>query len=379
MGSDSVNALTQFGREIGLAFGAPAYFYLGIGVLLVVVAGLWRHAVRRRRLARFLGGRRAAERLASTDLYRFRWERLALLGGAAIALGAAAADPLWRSEASVPPPPPAERHVMMALDVSASMQASDEEPTRLAAAVQVARRIIADAGDQKIGLLLFAGEAYLLSPPTNDFAVLEYLLSGVTPTIASAQDPGTLLSAAIIGAAGAFVDPAAAGSVTAIAGQAPPIRSIVVVSDGDANETEAAIVAALESAAMRDAAVHAVGLGGTTGSPMVMPRGQYQLGGPVLAADGSRAVSRARPALLARVADLGSGVFIDSPDAGLDPLMDRLRPSVESFAPTTVSGLQARFDPTAWLVAIALVALVLEGLLDVRIPRFARMPRGRFA
>jgi Ca-activated chloride channel family protein len=354
-----------------LSFADPDFLYLGAAVVLVVAAGLWSHTRRRRHFAEFLGGRRAVERLSSSNLYRFRPERLLLLGGAAFALGVAAANPTWRVEPVEPPPPPPVRSIVIAIDVSGSMQATDVEPTRLAEAVAVARRILEAAADDRIGLLVFAGEAYALAPPTFDHRVIVYLLDGIVPTLASAQDPGTLLSAGLSAAVSAF------GSEEA---EVAPDRHIVVISDGEAGEPDAAVAAATEAARSGSITVHTLAVGTEVGAPMVMPRGQYQLGGQVVRPDGARAVSRLRTPLLRQVAELGGGSFTQAAEESqVEALLESLRRPVEPAVPPIRPPVWARYDLTFWAVAAALAALLLDSLLDARLPRLQRAPRRRLA
>ncbi len=349
----------------------PDYLYFGAAVVLLVAAGLWSHARRRRRFADFLGGRRAVARLSSFDLYRFRAERFLLLGAAAFALSAAAAGPIWRVDPVEPPVPPPIRSITLAVDVSASMQATDAAPNRLASAVAIARRIVDAAADDRIGLLVFAGESYALTPPTHDHSVVEYLLDGVVPTLASAQDPGTRLSAGILAAIDAFDE--AEGSPEAQ-------HEIIVISDGGAGEPDAAVVVAIQAAAGAGILVHAVAVGTDAGAPMVMPRGLYQLGGPVMTSDGSRAVSRLRAPLLQRIAELGGGSYTHGADEGrIEALLASLRRPADPTAPPINPPVWRRHDLTFWLVAAALSALLLESLFDARLPRFVRAPRRRLA
>jgi hypothetical protein len=154
---------------------------------------------------------------------------------------------------------------------------------------------------------------------------------------------------------------------------------------------------------------------------MIMPRGQYQIGGQILSPEGGPAISRPRPRLLESAAALSGGshvaftgadpeafarAVIGSPtgdSAGPDraatqpldsPLpVDRVdsAPSGPGPGPTaavrtvltrkteTIASAVASLDPVGWLVTAALVALLLESLLDVRRPRLARIPRRRAA
>lgn len=330
----------------------PSIVLVGVAVLAVTALGLGRHALRRRRLAQFLGGARAARRLSGTDLYRLRLERILLLGIAAVAVACAAANPEWVVD---PAPSPPVRSVVLAIDMSASMQAADGSPTRLARALEVAQASIERLENAHVGLILFAGSPYSLAPPTRDHEVLRYFLTALSPTMASAHDPGSLLAVGIREAA------AAAPIV-----QEPDAElSVILIGDGETSEAEATLVAEAEAALARGIRVHTVGVGTLEGSAMVMPQATYQFGGPVVGEDGAPAISRMNEPLLQRVADAGGGRYADARDPGA------LEELYESFETQAAAPFWARYEPALLFILVALSSLLIESLLDVRLPRRA--------
>lgn len=351
-----------------MTFANPVFLQLGVGLALLVPVGLWSHARRRRRLAEFLGGPRAATRLSGTDLYRLRLERMFLLGLAALALAAAAAEPRWQAPEVEPPPP--IRSVVLAIDVSASMQAVDVSPTRLAQVVQVARELLATLERDRVGLLLFAGAAYPLAPPTRDHEALDYLLRGLTPTIASFADPGTLVSVGIHEALRLFGDE----------GEHDGGRSIIVIGDGEAGEAEAAVTAAVEAAVAEGIVVHAIGIGTERGAGMVPPKGSYRAGRRILDARGAPAVSRLRVPLLRRIAEAGGGGYAAATDAaGLRSVHSAFEAPVREPVLQEAPPIWAGLDLTFYLALATLLCLLIESLLDVRLPGTAVVPARRIA
>ncbi len=341
-----------------MTFSSPGFLLLGIALALLVVLALWRHARRRRRLAMFLGGTRAVERLSRTDLYRMRLERMLLLVLATLAVAGAAAEPRWQEADRVTP----VRSMVLAIDVSASMQASDVSPTRLARAVEVAGELVETLGSDRVGLLLFAGSAYPVASPTPQHAALRYFLSGVTPTMASAHDPGTLLSVGIREAAALWTTDAEPGEE----------RSIVLISDGDDGEDESAVLTEALAAAGRGIRIYAVGLGTPEGSGMSMPTAAYQLGGPVLDASGAPSISRVNEPLLESIVRAGGGRYVQGDDDGA------LADFQDSFRPRQAAGpWWARYDLAFVLILIALGGLLIESILDVRLPGWRAAPIGR--
>ena len=387
---------------------------VGGALTALVLVGLWAHQRRRRLLAEFLGGRIAMRRLSRLDLYRRGLRRAVLLGTAGVAIAVAAAEPRW--EDAPPPPPPPLKQVVIAIDVSASMQAGDAEPTRLAHAVAAADSVLTGLAGHEVGLLVFAGTAYPLAPPTLDHRALRFLMSGLVPRLASAQDPGTLLSVAIdeslalldrrpsetpgeaaprvapgsgsSDAAGAAAPGAARGAAPSAGGApgaestpAPPRvqggRLIVLVSDGDTREAEADVLAAVARAAEADVSLFTIGIGTAEGAGMTMPAGTYQLGGPVVDARGAPGTSRLREPVLRQMAGGGGGAYAHA-TAQADVQAMRIALADTGPAPEPVADLStpmwARYDLPFLLGALALALVFLESLVGMSLPvvRFAR-------
>ncbi len=340
-----------------MSFLNPAFLLFGIALAILVILALWSHDRRRGQLAQFLGGKRAVRRLSGSDLYRLRVERIFLLGLAALAISGAAAEPRWQSQRAPPPP---VRNVVLAIDVSASMQASDVPPARLAQAVEVAGELIDTLGRDRVGLLLFAGSAYPLAPPTHDHAALRYFLASL-PTVASAYDPGTLLSVGIREAV----------ALAATEGGTDGERSIILIGDGEAAETEAAILAEVRAAADRGIGIYATGVGTVEGGGMVMPQATCQFGGQVVDANGAPAISQLNEPLLERVSDAGQGRYAHAGDGAALGDFHRF------FEAQEAAPLWARYELAVLFILAALAGLLIESLLDVRVPSRAVAPARR--
>ena len=371
-----------------MTFLDPSLLQLGVGLTALVLVGLWSHAGRRRRLADFLGGRRAVDRLSRSDLYRLRSERALLLGLGGLAVAVSAAEPRWRESVD---PGPQVKEVILALDVSASMQATDVSPTRLARAVDVAGELLTALEDHEVGLLLFAGTAYPLAPPTHDHDALRFLLGGLTPTIASAHDPGTLVSVgieegmALLERQGLVAD--VEEEVPADDAHTTPTprgeRLIVLIGDGETGEDDETLSSAIEMAQEAGVGLHAIGVGTDEGAGMIMPSGTYQLGGPVVDASRARATSRLQEALLQEVADAGDGQYAHADSDGpFRALQAELRDPDISPEPSAADAgpAWARYDVPFVLGLLALALVLTESLLDMRLPRLRSVrPAGEWA
>ncbi|MGD2045445.1 MAG: VWA domain-containing protein [Gemmatimonadota bacterium] len=362
-----------------LIFTDASYLVIGAALTALVLVGLWSHGVRRRKLARFLGGRRALDRVSRADLSRYGVRRTLLLGLASAALAVAAAGPHW---ADAPEPVPPVKRAVLAIDISASMQAADVRPTRLAQAVDVARGLVDDLEGQEVGLVLYAGRPYPLAPPTRDLHAIRYMLSGVAPTVASAYDPGTQMSLAIDEAMALLnrvTDSTDAEPPSAAARVVPPEDMIIFVSDGDSQGPEEGLDEALERADEAGITVHAVGVGSEEATRIVMPRGTYQIGGTVTDELGAPALTRLDESTLRHLSETGAGIYARAGDvAALD---------AELQAPTVPPEPDPLDAPPAWaaydipfaLGALALAFVFLESLIGLTLPRRSEAFRPREA
>jgi Ca-activated chloride channel homolog len=234
-----------------------------------VLAAWW--LTRRRR-------KRAAVRVTSIALVRSaaggrsRWRRripaaLFLLGLAVLAVGAA------RPQVSVPQAS-SNATIMLALDVSGSMCSTDVKPNRITAAEQSAGAFIrSQAGGPRIGLVVFAGTAAVLVPPTTDTQQLLTALSGLSVDGGTAIGEGILTSLDAI----AQVDPSVAPTGATVrhdatAGYADDV--VVVLTDGSNNRGVDPQVAARE-AAQRGVRVFTIGYGTDNPAPLACGSGQF--------------------------------------------------------------------------------------------------------
>jgi len=240
-------------------------------VLPLVLAAWW--LARRRR-------KRAVVRITSIALLRAavpgrsRWRRrvpaaLLAVGLAVLAVGAArpqVVTPVATSSATI----------MLALDVSGSMCATDVQPNRITAAEQAASAFIkSQSGGPRIGLVIFSGTAVVLVPPTTDTQQLTTALGGLTTGGGTAIGEGILTSLDAI----AQVDPAVAptgGGVKRAAGAGNSDDVIVVLTDGSNNRGVAPATAA-QQAADRGVRVFTIGYG--TDNPTSLSCGTGQFGG----------------------------------------------------------------------------------------------------
>lgn len=317
-----------------MTFSSPGFLFVGVGLAALVTIAFVSRTRRGRRLVAFLGGRRAARRLAGRDLIRLQLERIVLLALAALAIGGAAAGPRGTppEEGSASADAAPVRRVMVAIDVSSSMQETDISPTRLGSAVGIARALVESMDDAEIGLLLFAGKAYALTPPTRDHRGVHYLLRGVTPTTATPWDRESRLSSGIREGMAQLT----------VGDEAGREEMIVLISDAATSEPEEDAMAAARDAAASGIRVHTIGVGS---------RRSDVRDAVVFQED-----------VLRRIARAGNGTYTDGT---AEPFVPARSP--ESFNASSPAGRAAPWngaDVVLWLTSAALVLLLVDGLLD---------------
>ncbi len=146
--------------------------------------------------------------------------------------------------------------VMMALDISNSMLAEDVAPSRLDKAKQILARLMDDMVDDKVGLVVFAGDAFIQMPITCDYVSAKMFLSTITPELIKTQ--GTAIGTAINTCVRCF------GEKDESIG-----RAIILITDGENHEDDA--IAAAQRAQEQGIKVYVVGIGKPEGAPIPVP------------------------------------------------------------------------------------------------------------
>jgi len=325
---------------------------LGLGVAALLIFAVHQ---RTRRLHR-LGADSLVARLLPAAMSRRQWWRAILLGTAAMLGGVAFAGPKWGTEELV------ERgtgvDVVLALDASLSMLATDERPNRLQRMKDEARRLLALSGGDRFGLLAFAGHSYILTPLTVDHGALELFLDNLDPTV--------------VGQAGTSVARAIRQGTDLLGGTPTGSdRALVIMSDGEAFESDDDIVAEAKRAAEAGITLITVGFGTVQGStiPIRTPEGVTVKRDQ----DGQVVVTQYTPKTLSEAASAGNGTFID---AGSTDKAARIRHALSALRAqgrTASSGSERK--PRFQLFLIPALLLVLaETVLVERRGRMRPMP-----
>lgn len=333
-----------------MSFETPSLLWLVGALPLVVALGLWLWVRRRRRAAHALGSPALLERLGAGDMSRFPATRSALLILAAAALGLSAAGPRWGLESVEEQTSSAD--LVLALDVSRSMLARDIPPNRLERTRVLARRVLRELPGDRIGMVAFAGRAYVLSPMTVDHGALQLYLDALDPEIVS--QGGSSLAAALRQAADLARGPQDAG------------RGVVLlVSDGEALEDSEEVREAAARAARVGITIHTVGVGTAEGAPIPEAGADDRAASYKRGPDGEIVITALNEDLLRDVAATTGGRYVRLGEAGAtDAVLAALR-GLERTEGDAQRRVRQK-ERYAWFVLLALVLLLIDGVVAAR-------------
>ena len=178
--------------------------------------------------------------------------------------------------------------VMIALDVSNSMLAQDEKPTRLDKAKELINKITIQLQNNRIGLVVFAGRAYLQMPLTSDVGATKMFVSNANPSL--------------IGWQGTVIGDALTLCNNSLDTKEKKYKAAILITDGEDQDTKALDVA--EDLAEKGVIVHTVGVGSVTGAPIVDGLNDYKRD-----ADGKTVITKLNTTLLKNIADVTGGTY----------------------------------------------------------------------
>lgn len=234
--------------------------------------------------------------------------------------------------------------VMIALDVSNSMLARDYSPDRLSRAKLAISRLSDKLGNDRLGLVLFAGKSFVQLPITTDYVSAKMFLNNISTESVPVQ--GTAIGDAINTCIRSF-------SV-----QSEKSRAIIVITDGENHEDDP--VAAARDAASMGIKVYTIGVGSTGGEPIPMD------GDLLKDKDGNIVVTKLDEDTLREIAAAGNGAYVHAgnDEFGLNPIIDEIRKlEEEEFMSQVFEEYDEQF---MYFFGIALALLVAELLVGSR-------------
>lgn len=239
--------------------------------------------------------------------------------------------------------------LMICLDVSNSMNAEDLQPNRLEKAKQAISKLINKLEGDRLGVIVFGGEAYVQLPITTDYSAAKLFLESINTDMIPTQ--GTAIGNAIDLALESFGKDEGKN------------KAIVVITDGENHEDDA--IKAAEAAAEKGIVVHTIGMGSADGAPIPVYRNNVREGYRK-DNEGNTVVTKLNEQVLQEVSAAGNGIYVraSNADAGLNNVLSAIdKLEKKQFESKMYSDYEDRFQ---WFIAAALVLLLIELFMSER-------------
>ena len=241
--------------------------------------------------------------------------------------------------------------IIIALDISNSMLAQDVQPSRLEKAKRLISRLVDELDNDKIGMIVFAGDAFTQLPITSDYISAKMFLESISPSLISKQ--GTAIGEAINLAVRSFTPQEGVG------------RAIVVITDGENHEGGA--VEAAKVAAEKGIQVSVLGVGMPDGAPIpIEGTNDYRRD-----REGNVIVTRLNEAMCQEIAKEGKGIYVrvDNTNSAQKAINQEVNKMAKSDVESKVyTEFNEQFQAIAWIILILLLAELL--ILDRKNPLF---------
>jgi Ca-activated chloride channel family protein len=235
--------------------------------------------------------------------------------------------------------------IVIALDLSNSMKATDIEPDRLSRAKQFISKLIDNLQDDRIGLVVFAGNAYAQMPLTFDQNAARLYVAAADPSQLTSQ--GTSISDALTKSDLLFGD------------ESDRFRSIIVITDGETHDDNA--LEEVKDLATKGIMINTVGIGSPTGSTIIDANGKEKRD-----AAGNVVISKLNEQILQQVAAATNGkyVHLENSEAAVNEILSQFSQiEKKALGDTSLYTYQTFY---AWMVLPMLLFLATESFLPDR-------------
>ena len=328
-------------------FEEPAYLYLLL--LLPLLAAFYLYSNYRKRKAIRKFGDPVLMAQLMPDVSKYRPDVKFWLLFTAIGLFVLLARPQFGSKLETVKRKGVE--VMIALDISNSMLAQDVQPSRLEKAKRLISKLVDGMENDKVGMIVFAGDAFTQLPITSDYISAKMFLESISPSLISKQ--GTAIGAAINLAARSFTPQEGVG------------RAIVVITDGENHEGGA--VEAAKEAAKKGIQVNVLGVGLPDGAPIPI-EGSNDFRRD---REGNVIVTRLNEAMCQEIAKEGNGIYVrvDNSNSAQKAINQEINKMAKSDVESKVyTDYNEQFQVIAWMILLLLLVEML--ILDRKNPLF---------
>jgi Ca-activated chloride channel family protein len=239
--------------------------------------------------------------------------------------------------------------VMIAIDVSNSMKAEDVKPNRLEWAKQIVSKLIDKLYNDRIGLIVFAGDAFIQLPLTTDYSAAKLFLGNVSTDLIYNQ--GTAIGSAIELATKSFKQ------------DEKKYKALIIITDGENHEDDAVGMAG--EAAKSGVVIYTIGMGSVNGAPIPVYSGN-QITGYMKDEGGNTVITKLDASMLEQIASAGNGKFIRS--AGDDPDLAQILNQIAGMEKKEYKSqlFTDYIDYFQYFIGLALVVLIFEVFLSER-------------
>ncbi len=323
-------------------FEEPAFLYLLILLPVLIAFYLYSNHRRRKAIRKFGDPELMAQLMPDVSKYRpdvkfwFVWTAI---GFFAVLL----ARPQFGSKLETVKRQGVE--VIIALDISNSMLAQDVQPSRLERAKRLVSRLVDRMQNDKVGMIVFAGDAFTQLPITSDYISAKMFLETIDPSLISKQ--GTAIGAALQLATRSFTPQEGVG------------RTIIVITDGENHERGA--VEAAKAAAEKRIQVNVLGVGLPEGAPIpIEGTNDYRRD-----REGNIIVTQLNESMCQEVAKNGNGIYVrvDNSNNAARAISNEIDKMAKADVETQVyTEFNEQFQAVAWIILLLLLAemLILE-------------------
>lgn len=240
--------------------------------------------------------------------------------------------------------------LMICLDISNSMYAEDIKPNRISRAKQALGRLVDQLEGDRIGIVVFAGNAFVQLPITSDYGAAKTFIDIIDPFMISNQ--GTAIANALSLAESSFGEEFNNKS-----------KSIILISDGEDNEEGA--VSAARAIARKGIVINAIGIGSPKGAliPIKTRSGKSDY---MKTSDGSYVMTKLNEGMLKDIAKAGGGMYIGANDASisLESILAKINKMEKNeYEAISYNEYESRFHIFAF---IAFLVLLVEFLVFER-------------
>ena len=323
-------------------FEEPTYLYLLLLLPLLAALFLYSNYRRRKAIKKFGDPELMAQLMPDASKYRPDvkfWIVFVAIGLFAVLL----ARPQFGSRLETVKRQGIE--VIIALDISNSMLAEDVQPSRLQKAKRLVSQLVNKMENDKVGMIVFAGDAFTQLPITSDYISAKMFLETIDPSLISKQ--GTALGAAINLSTRSFTPMEGVG------------RTVILITDGE-NHEDGALEAA-KAAVEKGIQINVLGVGMPEGAPIPIPgSNDYRRD-----REGNVVVTKLNEQMCQEIAQVGQGIYVrvDNSNAAQNAITKEINKLAKADVETQVyTEFNEQFQAIAWIILLLLLVemLILE-------------------